>query len=69
MKFLYLYKNFLNFFKLGFRILDVFDVLLIVFCDLSILYRYVILVVIFMDIIKNKVKVLIIVRKIINCEI
>lgn len=56
-------------FKSGFRTLDAFDALLTASCDLSIPHRYVIPVVIFMDTTKNKVKVLITARKIINCEI
>lgn len=69
MKSLYLHKNFSNLFKSGFRTLDAFDALLTASCDLSIPHRYVIPVVIFMDTTKNKVKVLITARKIINCEI
>lgn len=69
MKSLYLHKNFSNLFKSGFRTLDAFDALLAASCDLSIPQRYVIPVVIFMDTTKNKVKVLITARKIINCEI
>lgn len=51
-------------FKSGFRTLDAFDALLTASCDLSIPHRYVIPV----DTTKNKIKVLITARKIINCE-